>query len=136
MLKQKTSADEAETALNNQVAITTSVEDENSVFASLSASLAEIRKLKGVIGYILRSNTSAILDFTEPDKITENAILSSQIHDSCQEIGRQFNLGVLESVLVEGENVKVLCMSIGENNISVFMEKNAAHSGIIKRILM
>jgi predicted regulator of Ras-like GTPase activity (Roadblock/LC7/MglB family) len=135
-LKQKTSADEAETALNNQVAITTSVEDENSVFASLSASLAEIRKLKGVIGYILRSNTSAILDFTEPDKITENAILSSQIHDSCQEIGRQFNLGVLESVLVEGENVKVLCMSIGENNISVFMEKNAAHSGIIKRILM
>jgi len=136
LLKQKTSADEAETALNNQVAITTSVEDENSVFASLSASLAEIRKLKGVIGYILRSNTSAILDFTEPDKITENAILSSQIHDSCQEIGRQFNLGVLESVLVEGENVKVLCMSIGENNISVFMEKNAAHSGIIKRILM
>ena len=136
MLKQKTSADEAETALTNQVAITTSVEDENSAFASLSASLAEIRKLKGVIGYILRSNTSAILDFTEPDKITENAILSSQIHDSCQEIGKQFNLGEMESVLVEGENVKVLCMSIGENNISVFMEKNAAHSGIIKRILI
>ncbi len=136
MLKQKTSADEAETALNNQVAITTSVEDENSAFASLSASLAEIRKLKGVIGYILRSNTSAILDFTEPDKITENAILSSQIHDSSQEIGKQFNLGEMENVLVEGENVKVLCMSIGENNISVFMEKNAAHSGIIKRILI
>ena len=134
-MKQKTSANEAETALTNQVVIT-AVDGENSAFASLSASLAEIRKLKGVIGYILRSNTSAILDFTEPDKITENAILSSQIHDSCQEIAKQFNLGEMESVLVEGENVKVLCMSIGENNISVFMEKNATHSWIIKRILM
>ena len=135
MLKRKTNADEAETALTNQVVIT-SVDGENSAFASLSASLAEIRKLKGVIGYILRSNTSAILDFTEPDKITENAILSSQIHDSCQEITKQFNLGEMENVLVEGENVKVLNMSMGENNISVFMEKNATHSGIIKRILI
>ena len=135
MLEQKTSANEAETALTSQVVVT-SVDGENSVFASLSASLAMIRKLKGVLGYILRSSTSAIIDFTEPDKITENAILSSQIHESCQEITEQFNLGEMESVLVEGENVKVLCMSIGENKISVFMEKNAAHSGIIKRILI
>ncbi len=134
-MQQKTSANAAETTLTNQVDVAT-VDGENSAFASLSASLAEIRKLKGVIGYILRSNISAILDFSEPDKITENAILSSQIHDSCQEIGKQFNLGEMESVLIEGEKVKVLCMSIGENNISVFMEKSATHSGIIKRILM
>jgi len=133
-LKQKTSANEAEKALTSQVAITT-VDGENSAFTSLSASLAEIRKLKGVIGYILRSNTSAIIDLTEPDKITQKAILSSQIHDSCQEITKQFNLGEMESVLVEGENVKVLNMSIGENKISVFMEKSATHSRIIKRIL-
>ena len=133
MLKQKTSADEAETTLPDQVV---TVDGENSAFASLSASLAEIRKLKGVIGYILRSNTSAILDFPEPDKITENAILASQIHDSCQEIRKQFNLGEMESVLVEGKNIKVLCMSIGENNISVFMEKSATHPWIIKRILI
>jgi len=135
LLQQKTSANAAETTLTNEVVIT-SVDGENSAFASLSASLAEIRKLKGVIGYILRSNTSAILDLTEPDKITQKVILSSQIHDSCQEIGKQFNLGEMESVLVEGENVKVLCMSIGENKISVFMEKNATHSWIIKRILI
>jgi predicted regulator of Ras-like GTPase activity (Roadblock/LC7/MglB family) len=134
-LQQKTNADAAETALTSPIVIA-AVDNENSTFASISASLAEISKLKGVLGYILRSNTSAILDFSEPEKITENAILSSQIHDSCQEIGKQFNLGEMESVLVEGKNVKVLCMSIGENNISVFMEKNATHSGIIKRILM
>jgi hypothetical protein len=84
-LKQKTNTAEAETAFTNQVVITTA-DDENSAFARLSASLAEIRKLKGVSGYILRSNTSAIIDLTESAKIIENATLSSQIHDSCQEI--------------------------------------------------
>lgn len=135
MLKEKANANVAETALTSQVAFL-AVEGENSVFASLSASLAEIRKLKGVLGYILRSSTSAIIDLTEPDKISEKAILSSQIYESCQKIEKQFNLGGMESVLVEGESVKVLCMSIGENEISVFMEKTATHSWIIKRILI
>jgi hypothetical protein len=96
-----------------------SVGDDNSVFANLVASLAEICKLKGVIGYILRSDTSAMIDLTEQDKIIE-----------------QFNMAEIESVLVEGKNVKVLCMSIGENRISVFMEKTATHAWIIKRILL
>jgi predicted regulator of Ras-like GTPase activity (Roadblock/LC7/MglB family) len=134
-LKQKTSTNETETAFTNEVAIT-SVDEENSAFANLSASLTEIRKLKGVIGYILRSNTSAIIDLNEQDKIIEYAVLSSQMHDSSQEITKQFNLGETESILVEGENVKVLCMSIGENKISVFMEKSATHAWIIKRILL
>ena len=134
-MRQKTNMNEAETAITNQVVIA-AVDDENSAFASLSASLAEIRKLKGVIGYLLRSSTSAIIDFEEPDKITENALLSSQIHDSCLEMQQQLNLGEMESVLVEGEKVKVLCMSRGENNVSVFMEKTALHSWIIKRILV
>jgi predicted regulator of Ras-like GTPase activity (Roadblock/LC7/MglB family) len=135
VLKPKTSTNEAETVLTNEVAVT-SVDEENSGFASLSASLTEIRKLKGVIGYILRSNTSAIIDLNEQDKIIEYAVLSTQIHDSSQEIAKQFNLGETESILVEGENVKVLCMSIGENKISVFMEKSATHAWIIKRILL
>ena len=135
MLQQKTNVNAAEPASTSPVVIT-AVDNENSAFESVSASLAEIRKLKGVLGYILRSETSAIIDFPESDKIIENAALSSQIYDSCREIGKQFNLGEMESVIVEGENVKVLCMSIGENKVSVFMEKSAPHSGIIKRILI
>ena len=113
-----------------------SVGDDNSVFANLAASLAEIRKLKGVMGYILRSNTSAIIDLTEQDKTIEYAVLSSQISESSSEMAKQFNLTDIESVLVEGKNVKVLCMCVGENKISVFMEKTATHAWIIKRILL
>ncbi len=111
-----------------------SVGDENSEFSNIAASLAEIRKLKGVNGYILRSNTSAIIDLTEQEKTIEYAILSSQISESSHEMAKQFNLADIESVLVEGKSSKVLCMSIGENKIGVFMEKTATHAWIIKRI--
>jgi predicted regulator of Ras-like GTPase activity (Roadblock/LC7/MglB family) len=133
--KQKTGNNEAETVLNS-AAVVTAVEDENSVFANLSTSLAEIRKLKGVIGYILRNNSSAVIDLNESDKIIPYATLASQVHESCKEIARLFSMGETESMLVEGENVKVLCMNLGENRISVFMEISATHAWIIKRILL
>lgn len=134
MLKQKTSAEIATELIDGATVI--SVGDDNSVFASLAASLAEIRKLKGVMGYILRSNTSAIIDLTEQDKIIDYAILLSQISESSREMAKQFNMADIESVLVEGKSVKVLCMCIGENKISIFMEKTATHAWIIKRILL
>jgi predicted regulator of Ras-like GTPase activity (Roadblock/LC7/MglB family) len=137
MLKQKTTIETiSESPEPTEGAAVISVGAENSEFASLTTSLAEIRKLKGVMGYILRSNSSAIIDLNEQDKIIEYAILSTQISESSLEIAKQFSLSDIESVLVEGKNVKVLCMSVGENRISVFMEKTASHAWIIKRILL
>jgi predicted regulator of Ras-like GTPase activity (Roadblock/LC7/MglB family) len=134
-LKQKISTSEVETAFTDAIAIS-AVEEENSVFSNLSESMVETCKVKGVIGYIVRSNTSAIIDLKEQDKIIEYAALTYQIHDSSQEIAKQLNLGETESTLVEGKNIKVLCMSVGENRISVFMEKSTNHTGIIRRILL
>ena len=113
-----------------------SVGDEDSIFTGLTASLAEIRKLKGVIGYILRSDSSAIIDLTEQDKIIEYATLSSQIFESSSKMAKQFNLADIETMLIEGKSAKVLCMNIKENKISVFMEPTATHSWIIKQILL
>jgi predicted regulator of Ras-like GTPase activity (Roadblock/LC7/MglB family) len=134
ILKQKINA-EIETNLPDGAAVI-SVGNDNSSFSNLSASLAEIRKLNGVLGYILRSSTSAIIDLTEQDKVIEYAILSSQIAESSTEIAKQFNLSDVESVLVEGKTVKVLYVNLSENRISVFMEKTATHDGVIKRILL
>jgi predicted regulator of Ras-like GTPase activity (Roadblock/LC7/MglB family) len=133
-LNPKTNVSQVETEFADEAFIK-SVGEENFSFASLNSSLAEIRKLKGVIGYILRSNTSAIIDLAEPEKIIQYALLSSQIYDSCQEISKQLNLGETESILVEGEKVKVLCMYLGENKLSVFLERTATHAWIIKRFL-
>jgi len=133
-LKLKTNEETADASMDVVGALAVGVENDD--FAALNASLMEIRKLKGVIGYVLRNNASAVVDLIEQDKICEYALLSSKIHESCLDVAKQFNLGEVESLLVEGEDLKVLCMSIGENKISVFMEKNATHAWIIKRILL
>ena len=133
-MKQKTNV-EISTELPDGAAVI-SVGEDDSVFSSLATSLAEIRKLKGVIGYILRNSASAIIDLSEQEKIIEYAILSSKISESSNEIAKQFNLADIESVLVEGKCVKVLCMSIGDNRIGIFMDRTATHAWIIKRILL
>ena len=133
-MKQK-KCTETSTELIDSAAVI-SVGDDKDVFADLSTILAEIRKLKGVIGYILRSESSAIVDVTEQDKIIDYALLSSQIYESSFEMTKQFNISNIESVLVEGKSVKVLFMSVGENKIGVFMEKTAAHAWITKRVLL
>jgi len=127
-------ANEAEAEVVNAVP-TESVENEDSAFVSLGLSLAEIRKLKGVTGYILRGSASAILDLAELDKISQYAALTYQLNESSLEIAKQLKVAEVKSVLVEGGNVKVLFMRIGENKIGVFMEKSYNHSLIIKRIL-
>jgi predicted regulator of Ras-like GTPase activity (Roadblock/LC7/MglB family) len=108
--------------------------EENPAFENLSAQLAEIRKINGVVGYILRSATSATIDLKEPGKIVEYAILSSQVLDSSKEISDLFEIGDVENILVEGKDIKVLCMTIGENKISIFMEKTVDHADILNRI--
>ena len=132
MLKQKTN-DQSATELPDSTAVI-SVGDDSPKFVDLAASLVEIRKLNGILGYILRNNTAAIIDLTEQDKIIEYAILSHQIFESSNEISQQFNLTDIKSVLVEGKTVKVLCINILDNQISVFMEKTANFDSLMKRI--
>ena len=108
--------------------------EENQSFTDLSSKLAEIRKDKGVIGYIIRNATSATIDLKEPEKIVEYAIFSSQVLDSTREISDLFEIGDVKSILVEGKENNALCMTIDGNNISIFMEKDADHSDILKRV--
>jgi predicted regulator of Ras-like GTPase activity (Roadblock/LC7/MglB family) len=131
-LKQKTNNQSASEFSNSTAVI--SVGDESPIFIDLAASLVEIRKLDGILGYILRNNTAAIIDLTEQDKIIDYAILSYQISESSSEISKQFNLTDIKSVLVEGKTVKVLCLNISDNQISIFMEKTANFDSLMKRI--
>ena len=108
--------------------------EEDQTYTDLSTKLAEIRKNKDVIGYILRSTTQATIDLKEPEKLVEYAIFSSQVLDSSQEISDLYELGDVNSVLIQGKESKALCMTINENKISIFMEKTADHTDILKKI--
>jgi predicted regulator of Ras-like GTPase activity (Roadblock/LC7/MglB family) len=134
MVKKEQDQETASPLVVDDDEIGTTSEEEDQTYTDLSNKLAEIRNNNGVIGYILRSTTSATIDLKEPEKIVEYAIFSSQALDSSREISDLFELGDVKSVLIEGKESKALCMSIEGNKISIFMEKNADDADILKKI--
>jgi len=102
--------------------------------SDLRAALEEVKTHKGVIGYILRNSTSAAIDLRDPTRIIDYAILSSSALDASKELSELFNLGEVKNILLEGKEAKVLSLTIGENRISVFMEKNTDCEKLLRKL--
>jgi len=101
----------------------------------LRAVLEKIQAKEGVIGYILRAATSASVDIKDPSKIIDYAVLSASTLESAEGLLEAFGLGKFCSIVVEGRDLKVLLLTIGEYRVSVFMEKNVDHDPIRKELL-
>jgi len=110
------------------------VVEESRLCDDLRANLAIINKREDVLGYILRNATTVTIDIKDSARIFEYAILSSQAMDSGKELSALFNLGPIENVVIQGENVKVLCTVVGEQTVAVFAEKDANHVEILKKV--
>jgi predicted regulator of Ras-like GTPase activity (Roadblock/LC7/MglB family) len=104
------------------------------VFVSLQKTLAEVNQIEGITGYILKNTASAAIDLKEPSNLVAYALLSSHALDAGQDFSGTLELGTVDSILLEGEEGKVLCLKIGANQASVFMEKDVDHSEILKII--
>ena len=102
--------------------------------ADIRNKLAEIRKDKGIKGYILRNTNTATIDLEEPEKIVGYALFSSQVLDSSGEISDLFELGDVESILIEGKGTNARCIKSDDNKICIFMEKTAKNKDIFKKI--
>lgn len=101
---------------------------------SLRSCLEEVKTYDGVIGYILRNATSATIDLKDPANIIDYAILSSSAFDASEELSELFDLGDVVSVVIEGKDVKVLSLTVNENKVSVFLEKNADVTRVSKKL--
>ncbi len=130
MTKKKRGLEETATAesLAQPIAIETATTED------LKTRLEEIKGYEGVIGYILRNATSAAIDLKDPTKLIEYAILSSSALDAAEELSELFSLGNFENILVEGKDAKILSLTVGENRISIFLEKNADIEKPLKKL--
>jgi predicted regulator of Ras-like GTPase activity (Roadblock/LC7/MglB family) len=128
MVKKKRGFQEEVAAVTEPV----TVEEETPI--NIRTNLDEIKSYDGVIGYILRNSTSAAIDLKDPTKIIDYAVLSSSALDASGELAELFNLGDVRDIVVEGEEVKVLSLTVDENKISVFMEKSADCEKILRKL--
>ncbi len=108
--------------------------EETMPVSDLRASLEEIKTYKGVIGYILRTSASAAIDIKDPTKIIDYAVLSSSVLDASEEFSGLFKLGEVEDIVVEGKDVKVISLTIGESKISIFIEKDVDCEKILRKL--
>jgi len=100
----------------------------------LRENLEEIKTYEGVIGYILRNSTSAAIDLKDPTKIIDYAILSSSALEASEELSELFNLGETHNIVVEGKDIKVLSLTVDENRISIFADKDVDFGKILKKL--
>ena len=101
---------------------------------NLRANLDVIKAYDGVVGYILRNSTSAAIELKDPTKLIDYAIISSSALDASEELSKLFDLGAVKDIVVEGKGVKVLSLTVGENRISIFLEKDADCEKILKKL--
>jgi len=101
----------------------------------MKKNIDRIKTQDGVIGYILRNSKSASIDLKDPTKIIDYATLSSSAFEASEELSETFDLGDIKHTFVEGNIVKFLSLTDGENKVSVFMDKKVNHKRIYKDLL-
>ena len=128
MVKQKKNLQETASELE-PIAVESAAYENN-----IRLILEEIKKCDGVIGYILRNTTSATIDLNDPTKVIDYAVLSSSTFEASEQLSELFDLGKAKNIIVEGKDAKTLHLSVGENNISIFMEKSADAKKILEKM--
>ncbi len=134
MANKKQSIQKTEPPVIVENELSTPAIEEVALFKNLNNNLKNLNKLKGVLGYIIRNAASATIDLKEPEKLVEYAIFTSQVMDSSMELAKLFALGDLNTILIEGEELKVLIMIIKENKINIFMKKSVDHIELAKKV--
>jgi len=104
------------------------------LYANLRFNLENIRNKEGIIGYILRNSKYASVDINDPTKIIDYAILSTESLETAEVTSEIFQLGSMNSVIIEGNDVKVLSLVVGDQRLSIFMDKKVDHNKISKEL--
>jgi len=94
--------------------------------------LQNIKGREGIIGYILRGSNSASIDLKDPTKIIDYAVLSATAFEAGQNMSAMFEIGEVDSIIMEGEDTKLLSMVANNHRLSIFMEKNVDHKKLCK----
>jgi predicted flap endonuclease-1-like 5' DNA nuclease/predicted regulator of Ras-like GTPase activity (Roadblock/LC7/MglB family) len=110
-------------------------EDKPHMSKNIKQNIEKLKQKEGIIGYILRNSKSASIDLNDPTKVIDYAVLSSSAFEASEELSNTFELGDVKNLGGEGHTVKLLSFTIGENKVSVFMEKNVDHKNVYKDLL-
>lgn len=100
----------------------------------LREALQEIRGRKGIAGYILRASDSASVDFEDPSKIGDYAVLSATAFEEGVDVANTLRISEVNNIVLEGAQMKMVLLVVGDHRLSVFMEKAVDHDLLCKEL--
>jgi len=108
--------------------------EEHTGLVNLRSALERLKSKDGIIGYIIRGPTSASVDIKDPSKIIDYAALSTEATELGEISSEAFDLGKVLYIVVEGKNAKMLLLKKGEQELTVFVEKNVDHNAVLREL--
>jgi predicted regulator of Ras-like GTPase activity (Roadblock/LC7/MglB family) len=113
--------------------ITSDSEDQE--YEVLLETVQKLRSNKDIIGYLLKGEMKATVDLNDSTKIIEYAMFTSQAFESAETLSSSLNIGNIETILIEGEIFKTLCINRGPNKLGIFMKKDTDDADILETFL-
>ncbi len=100
----------------------------NGAIERLRENLQGLKGRKGIIGYILRGSDAASIDLKDSSKIVDYAVLSATALEEGAKVAKTCGIGAVSSSVLEGENMKILLVTVDDHRLSVFMKKTVDHN--------
>jgi len=107
---------------------------EESEVDSLRQDLEKVKELDGVVGYILRDSSTAMINLDDPKKLVDYAILSSLALEVGDTLAKRLELGDVRDITLKGRDTKVVSLTRNETKISVFIDKEDEYEKILSKL--
>ncbi len=104
-------------------------------FDSLQLIIAEVQKVHRVEAFILKNSVRALFNVCTSEDVFGFALLSSEIFDSSSQLFEATAAGPLNSVVLRGDLLSVLCLSVGENQLSIFLDRSVDCDAVLDMIV-
>ena len=104
-------------------------------YENLHSILKEIREKNEILGFILKGSAYAAIDLDSNEDLARFAILVSQLANFSKQVLNLHEEDLVRSVVLEGKELKVLCLNIRGNEIGIMMKKSNDDRKILNKIL-
>lgn len=104
-------------------------------FESLQLIIAEVQKAYKIKGFILKNSARALFNIYNSDDVFDLALLASELFDSSAKLFEVTSAGTLNHVVLRGGQMSVLCLSDGENQLSIFLDRATDYNVILDMIV-
>lgn len=108
--------------------------EEARAFKKLLHALAEIRKHNNLIGYTMKNSTQAAADLDNPKELSDLALLTSQLFETSAKLLSVIDQASMKCAVLEGSRMRILCLTIKGNQISIFMGKTVDYSRLLEKL--